>query len=114
MKKTLEEFLQKTISLEEKLGVRDLVWTYKDVIEVISFLKENGYIILGGDVLTMSKESIDYTYDNWHYDEEDSSKSCEYAMNYIQSYPNKDRYIYCLVFTHSTYPKKIMSQLDNR
>lgn len=75
------------------LGVYSVCWSYADAIEVINFLYENNFAILGGDVISFSENKFKYTYDNWSVDrkklETDKmylERSKNESLNYIEDY----------------------------
>jgi len=81
----------------------EYAWKYEDAIVVIGVLKENGYIILGGDVLN---ESFEYTYDNWFFENKQKltninavRKSAKKSVQYINWYHEKfgDNFYYVIV-----------------
>jgi hypothetical protein len=95
------KLMEKRIDLNEQLGVKDLAWKYKDIVEVIKSCKDNNLFIYGGDVLAVNKNGdIDFTYDNWstdHINTENCIKAAEFSLNYINSYPNKEDFIFTIV-----------------
>lgn len=88
IKKYLSQSLfEKSIGVETGLGIFEVAWTYDDVMEVLTQLEKEKIIILGGDVLN---KNLEYTYDNWYYQEKDYIGSIEYTRNYINSYYQKN------------------------
>ena len=94
------KLMEKRIDLNEQLGVKDLAWKYEDVLEAIQSCKDNNLFIYGGDVLAVDKNGyIDFTYDNWstdHIDTKNCIKAAEFSLSYINSYPNKEDFIFTI------------------
>ena len=95
------------ISLEE-LGIKDLAWKWKDIHNVITFLIDNEYAILGGDVYLLENGEKIITYDNWYLDKETGTswldyvtKSKKVAIEYIDNYHinNGDSYCYSIIYS---------------
>lgn len=95
------DLLEKRISVESYLGVKDYIWNYLDTLDVINYCKENNFFIYGGDVMRQEEGGkLDYTYDNWGLDEypngKNSLKSIEHSLQYINAYPNRENFFYSL------------------
>ena len=101
------EFYETGISLEE-MGSFGFAWKYKDILEILEYLKNNNYGILGGDVLQLDEERIFFNYDNWSLDtkgitwKEYVDEGYELAKNYIENYyeKNGDNYCYNIIVTN--------------
>ena len=80
----------------------EYAWKYKDATEVINTLRENEYVILGGDVLS---KNFEYTYDNWFFENNNLSRdktiieSAKKALQYIEWYNSRfgDGFYYIIV-----------------
>ena len=100
-----EKFIACSYSLKN-LGINNVAWNYKDTLNVIEYLVQYGYIILGGDVYRLHGHSLESTYDSWFIDKSDlpSGKPIliaqEKTIEYISMYHrrNGDQYVYSLVF----------------
>lgn len=99
--------IDSAISLEE-LGIKELAWKWKDIHNVITFLVNNEYAILGGDVYLLENDEKIITYDNWYIDKETGTswfdyviKSQKKAIDYIDNYhiKNGDSYCYSIVYS---------------
>lgn len=84
----------------------ELAWAIEDAVLVLEYLESIGEVVLGGDVLNENKE---YTYDNWHYNPDDSYsiqtnsvRSIEHAIKYISDYVRKNgNNFYVVIVTES-------------
>ena len=87
------------------VGVASIAWKFEQAIEVIEYLHNHGYTILGGDVYAYDRSSIKSTYDNWCHNESETEHDREAgrkkAIDYITKYQlrNGDNYIYDIVFS---------------
>jgi len=101
-----DEIYENGISLEP-VGVFGFAWKYKDIFEVLDYLKNNSYGVLGGDVYKFHGERLFSTYDNWSLEPqgipwaEYVNASYEMTKNYIERYyeKNGDNYCYDIVVT---------------
>lgn len=82
-------------------------WTSKDLQLVVNIVKENNWIILGGDVITFQGV---YTYDSWHYSPkanvsltENVSLSVKQCVDYIRRFEaaTGKEYLYSLVISNA-------------
>lgn len=81
-------------------------WSAAAVVSIMQQAIDNGWVVLGGDVMTDKGE---YTYDNWHYDpapipgKADVEPSVRKCLEYIEMYTsrNGDCFRYILVLTQS-------------
>jgi hypothetical protein len=103
MCKLSEELNLNSISLKE-IGLCEKAWQKDDAIQVVEYLYNNRYPILGGDVYEYEdiENSICSTYDSWYTNESDFKtaqefllKSKDIAINYIINYSNKNGNKYC-------------------
>ena len=85
----------------------NVAWRYKDVKEVLAYLKTHGKVILGGEVFTLSKERIDLTWDLWEYQidpalspDANIERSYDESVSYLDSYRKKfgDDFCYSVAF----------------
>lgn len=106
----LSNLRDKGVYLENSLGVKEYAWIYQDVKDVLKCLKEAGFIILGGDVIKITKADIEYSpQHNWvyHYDNIKDSKenindSYLRALEHIESLHDKygDDYLFVIVYRY--------------
>ena len=88
----------------ESMDISEMAWKSQDALRVIDFLANKGYAILGGDVYTFDKNSIESTYDSWFtnrtigesFIEESKNKAFEYISEYSKN--NGDNYLYSIIF----------------
>lgn len=100
-----KKFISCSKSLQQ-LGINNVAWNYHDVLNVIEYLVEHGYVILGGDVYNINGDILESTYDSWHTDDASldnqnliavaQARTIEYINNYHLR--NGDQYLYSLVF----------------
>ena len=83
-----DELLKQGILLEKSVGVKEIAWGYPAIIKVITVIKKNNLIILGGDVYINKNGQIDFSY-------EAASKARKYIINYYNK--NGSEYIYSLI-----------------
>lgn len=97
------EMLTNGISLNS-IGIDETAWKFKQAIEVIEYLYNKGYLILGGDVYVFDGFSIKPTYDNWYHNKTESDNDLELgrkkAIEYITKHQVNygDNYIYSIVY----------------
>lgn len=99
-----EKLIASAYSLEQ-LGINNVAWNYHDIMQVIDYLAQHDYIILGGDVYLMNVDKIESTYDSWYINKTSLShtdfvriaqgKSVDYINNYHVR--NGNQYLYSLV-----------------
>ena len=84
-----------------------IVWSASDLLLVMDYVKEHGWIILGGDVLTCSGN---YTYDNWYYSPQqfldlaqNIDQSITVCLNYVDEYTkrNGNDFLFSLTLSNS-------------
>lgn len=86
------------------LGINNIGWTYNNINNVIEYLVEHNYIILGGDVYRLNGDIIKATYDSWYIDTTNLDnivlKGKTKAISYINNYQlqHGNHYLYSLVF----------------
>ncbi|MCK4766074.1 MAG: hypothetical protein KAW12_28000 [Candidatus Aminicenantes bacterium] len=83
------------------MGVNGKALRQATALRAVEILEKNKIPILGGDILVIKNNTIDYTYDNWDCDEEDFSeyedylqKSWAISRKYIHLFEDKDDAIY--------------------
>ena len=107
MKGIPDEIYKTGISLEP-MGSFGFAWKYKDIFEVLEYLKNNNYGILGGAVCEFDGETIFFNYDNWYLEQENMTwkeyvdASYEVTKNYIERYYEKNGDNYCYDIAAST------------
>jgi len=98
-------FLNTGISLQV-IGLNSFAWKFPLVLEVITFLERENYVILGGDVLLYNGEHIENTYDSWYFNidesltkEQNIKQSVLLADQYLKKYneTNNGEFLYNLV-----------------
>ena len=74
----------------------------EDAISVLEHLKNNGKIVLGGDILT---EKLEHNYDSWYYNVESGQNlkynvecSTKLAFEYISNYVRTNGKAFYVVF----------------
>ena len=101
------EISSRGIDLEDSIGVKEVAWEFEDIIQIISYLIENDYTILGGDVYKLVKDVIEITYDNWYINVSENYdikyESQEKALHYVTEYNKKNgsNYLYSIVAVQS-------------
>lgn len=98
-----ESLLKVGISLES-IGISELAWEYETALDVINFLEEKGFHILGGDVYSCKQNTVNSTCDSWYYEEtscndfteNSKNKAIEYIIHYNNL--NGNDYIYSIIF----------------
>ena len=82
-----------------------VVWRLSDLPLLMDYVKENKWIILGGDVLTCSGN---YTYDNWHYNPncylsltQNVHQSVAVCLDYVTNYTDRNgsNFLFSLVLS---------------
>jgi len=100
-----EEFKKSVIQLKV-LGIDNVAWRYKDCMQIIEYLAERNFFILGGDVYKYENEIISSTYDSWYTDKNNSIPrkniiefSKTKSLSYLKKYKdlNGDNFCYSLV-----------------
>ncbi len=108
-----ERLRHSAVSLEH-MRLSEYAWKRDDALSAIHELAEQGYAILGGDVLIKSADGMTHTYDNWYFNRSEEMpwkefilKSREYAVSYIKRYSEKNKgdYYYVIVFTDEPNPQ---------
>ena len=96
-----------------KISEYTYAWASKDIPMVMDIAKENNWIILGGDVLTLQGS---YTYDSWYYAPQNNvditenvSRSVKQCVDYIQKYETLmgKQYLYSLAISNAFVGAKI-------
>lgn len=97
----------KNITLEKKLfGINinnsEIGFTYPKILDIIEYYYNNEIPILGGDIYIKIDNKYEPTYDNWYIEKESFQKSylqesIQYAREYIEEYPDKDKVAFVLV-----------------
>ena len=93
MKKILTKELLKDAYHLESIGINEYAWKIDEVMQVIDYLKNNRFLILGGDVYGINNNTIQITGDSWYINkndyesiEESFQASIVLAINYIKKY----------------------------
>lgn len=84
--KYVEENLMNQAIMLSHLGVNELCWGFDNTLQILKRLVNANAIITGGDVLKSSNDVINYTYDSWYYNGNDSQESFNQANEYITNY----------------------------
>ena len=101
-----DEYYSSIIRVDPEQNNKDIGWKYEHVLNVINYLCDKGYAILGGDVYKIDNDGIEFKGDNWHIDKisKDSDKayvekSRKKAIDYVTIYHNRNSekgiYVYC-------------------
>lgn len=86
-----------------KTPSNETAWKIKDATSVLKNMCSKDLIVLGGDILDLE---LDYTYDNWFYNtdqskdkKENSIRSIQKAVKYVDDYrtANGDDYYVVIV-----------------
>jgi hypothetical protein len=78
-----------------KIGFNELAWRAPKILDVIEYLYNNNYYILGGDVYTINKNKIEFSYCGWHTNSGDSRIDSKIkALNYIKKLIKIDNNFY--------------------
>lgn len=95
--------INKFYNLQE-LGVFDYAFPYYEAIEIIRYLKDKFYYILGGDAFKIERGKISYADDSWYCEREKGETASEYldrcyktALEFIQT--RKKNYVYSITFS---------------
>jgi len=104
VRKLISDYLTNELKSTGKVTMTtEYAWKCTDVLEVIKFLSDNTYAILGCDVLN---DNLSYTYDNWSYTydksltlEKNIEESVLKIIEYIDWYSTNfgDNYYYIIV-----------------
>jgi len=94
------------------LGVYEIAWKFHEALKVIRSVSAHGYIVLGGDVYRMDRDTgrISSTGDNWYSDDQvlndGVAKSAAVAEEYVRRYHarNGDGFLYSIVFRPTAMP----------
>jgi len=89
-----DELLGVGVSLKS-IGTEGTAWYRANVSQVLDALRDTDWAVLGGDVLRVAGQQIEYSYANWHSEvrsgetrKEFVTRSIEEAMAYISNYPD--------------------------
>lgn len=99
-----EKFITSSHPLDN-LHINNVAWTYKDILDIVEYLAEHDYVILGGDVYRFNGKSLESTYDSWYIQDTDfadknavliaKKKSAEFITMYHNR--NGSEFAYSLV-----------------
>lgn len=107
MKENIESKLLDEAYNLSSIGIQEYAWNIEKVLIVIEYLKDNGFLILGGDVYEVCGNIIKATGDSWYINKDDYKSMNEYikasfdlTKDYIKKYNdlNGKKFIYSLVF----------------
>ena len=88
----------------QKISPYEFAWKIDDIKPILQWLSANNKVVMGGDVLDIT---LEYTYDNWYYNVDDTcslfenvKNSIEKANEYISNYLaiNGSNYYIVLVY----------------
>jgi Immunity protein 40 len=89
-------------------GVSGYAWDRASILDFLNSEESFHYAVLGGDVLHLSGDKMEYTYDSWSVrgerspteSFEDFAARCrKSALDYILAYPIKDNILFAVVMT---------------
>ena len=83
--KKIKNYIKKHGLNLEQMGVKNFALNIKDSLEFLDKLESNNIIIYGGDVIRKKDNHLEYTYENWSYDGNNSIESIEIAKKFIQN-----------------------------
>jgi len=86
-----EELQGKEINLKE-IGINSIAWKKMDALLLLDYMEKESIVILGGDVLVKKDGIYQHTYDNWHYEKDNTmiSDSIMNTRDYISTYKEGD------------------------
>ncbi len=97
--------INKFYNLQE-LGVFDYAFPYCEAIEIIRYLKDEFYYILGGDVFKINGGKFSYADDSWYCERKKGETASEYlnrcyktALEFIQTRKEIKNYVYSITFS---------------
>ena len=81
----------KRISLTH-LGINEVAWRTRDVLDLLDHFENNSIYVLGGDVLHEVDGKYEHNNDSWHFDKSRGSArdSVKKAREYVCKYPEGD------------------------
>lgn len=93
MKLNLEHIYKKGINLNQ-LGINAYAYSYSVILDLLAIVQANNLTILRGDVFCYENAQLTHTYDNWHYEKQDSTSDCsksilqteKYIRNYVKNH----------------------------
>ena len=75
-------------------GINNWALTKEQVLDLLNEFKRYNVIILGGDIIKLKKEDVEYTYDNWSCNkrkketcEDYCKRSIDTTVHYLSNYP---------------------------
>ncbi|OFI48326.1 hypothetical protein BG261_08570 [Floricoccus tropicus] len=96
-----KELLEKSEDLEG-LGIYAYAWKFSDFKKIIAYIEKNKSCrILGGDVYTYEKDTINLSSNNWYIsDDKAIDESYKITEDYIDKFYkiNGNNYLYSVVF----------------
>lgn len=85
------------IPLLEDFGIMDIALNRQDALLAIDFLREDGILILGGDVFFQINNALELAYANWFTKQRGGEdldafikRTCSETSNYIRDFPSKE------------------------
>ena len=72
MKQNIENINKRGIDLRD-LGINAYAYSYSVITDLLAIVQANNLTILGGDVFCYKNAQLTHTYDNWHYEKQDST-----------------------------------------
>lgn len=92
-----KSLMEKAIDLNRTYseGYYGFAWKKDDIIKVIEFLGERGFVVLGGDAYLLKYDDLEFLGDSWYYkkkikNEKVIEESVKQAKNYILLYVSKN------------------------
>jgi hypothetical protein len=102
------ELMARGIYLEKYVGCHEYAWKFDDAKNVLVYLINQGYFILGGDVYRVQRDKISIDANSWYYvGENQKSKDENIKASYEKAIEFLDRfhelfggdYLYTIVFS---------------
>ena len=75
-------------------GINNWALKKEQVLDLLNEFKSYNFIILGGDIIKLKKEGVEYTYDNWYCNKQKNEafedfckRSIDITVSYLSNYP---------------------------
>lgn len=95
--------LDKEFTIEDisSLGVKDLAFTPEEADKFLDYLKDKNILILGGDIIIINHDKLEFAHDNWYSESSDALETYNTAKIFLneckKSYRNQN-YLVAIVF----------------
>ena len=85
MNLNFEHICKRGINLNH-LGINAYAYSYSVILDLLAIVQANNLTILGGDVFCYENTQLTHTYDNWHYEKQDSASDCSKSILQTEKY----------------------------